>query len=170
MTFCAKLILNHSHAFCCPPTIGKGNAPEEEKEEPSQDKSANEAKVEFKSYGFHVIDQNERRNILLAEMVKGQLYIKQSAKVGTLKSYTTLIFDEIDARVKELSEMDSQDATVKEFKKAKKDIKLYLNTVKKSARASKNILRVLVRTSSFPLFFVWLLNGTCTKYTFVSIL
>lgn len=124
---------------------GKGAAPEEEKEEtPQGDNSGDTKAVEPKDYGFHVIDQSDRHNILLAEMIRGQLALKQAAKVSTVKYSTGLIFREIDSRIKDLAKSDGNDTSVEVFKKTKKDIQLYENTCKKVARASKNILRVMV--------------------------
>lgn len=123
---------------------GKVSSPEEEKDDSPQDNSASDTKVEFKSHGFHLIDQRDCHNILLFEMIRGQLMLKQATKMSTLKYYTSLILDEIDARVKDLAKSDENDALIKVLKKTKEDIQLYSNTCRKSARASKNILRVML--------------------------
>ncbi|KAL9182865.1 hypothetical protein ACHAXT_004144 [Thalassiosira profunda] len=122
--------------------IGKGSAPEEEKEE-TQDNAEKNAKVEAKSYGYHVIDQSDRNNILLAEMIRGQLFTKQAVKIGIVKDYSALVVDEITA-LKDVAKAAEIDATVQALRKTKKDIQLYLNTFRKTPRASKNILRVMM--------------------------
>jgi len=125
---------------------GKGACdPEEEKEESPQDVTASEPnKAESKSYGFYVIDQTNRHNILLAEMIRGQLMLKRSSKVLTIKQYSGLILDEIETRVKDLAKTDGNISSIKVLKKTKKDFLLYLNTCKKTNRAAKNILRVMI--------------------------
>lgn len=143
--------------------IGKGD--DDEKEDSTQEKSsANDTKEEAeesKNYGFYVIDQTDRHNIILAAMIRGLLSLKNSTKVATIKAYTDLIFNEIDARIKDLANSEGNDELIQSFKKMKKDIKVYLNTNKKAARASKNILRVMLgsdpvhpKTPTEPLFAV----------------
>eukprot|EP00584_Thalassiosira_punctigera_P005019 CAMPEP_0172532664 /NCGR_PEP_ID=MMETSP1067-20121228/5630_1 /TAXON_ID=265564 ORGANISM="Thalassiosira punctigera, Strain Tpunct2005C2" /NCGR_SAMPLE_ID=MMETSP1067 /ASSEMBLY_ACC=CAM_ASM_000444 /LENGTH=2277 /DNA_ID=CAMNT_0013317209 /DNA_START=169 /DNA_END=7002 /DNA_ORIENTATION=+ len=123
----------------------EGTAPEEEKEDSPQDTSQSTTnKVEFKGHCIHLIDQNDRHNILLAEMIRGQLMMKQATKVNMVKYYTTLIFDEIDARVRDLARTDGNESPTQALKKTRKDIQLYFNNRQRMSRAAKNILRVMI--------------------------
>ena len=122
-----------------------GSAPDEEKEDsPQDDKSSETPKGKPKSHGFHVIDQGNRNNILLAEMVRGQLMMKQSCKIATVQFYTRLVFGEIDVQIEDLAKSSTNELSVPMLKKAKKDIQLYVNTYRKKSRGAKNILRVMV--------------------------
>lgn len=127
---------------------GKGDAPEEEEKDDSpQDNSAGDSKqAANKSHGFHVIDQSDRHNILLAEMMKGQLHLKQTTKVGRVKLCVSLMKAEIDARITDVSgRLDENTASFGVLSSMKEHIDLYSNNVKRGGRAAKNVLRVMVR-------------------------
>lgn len=117
---------------------------EDSTEEAPDDNPASDAKTAPTSHNFYVIDQSDRNNILLAEMIRGKLVLKQAAKVNTVKLYVGWISDEIGARIDALAESGGNDELIQSLKKAKKDMQLYLNTIKKTSRAAKNILRVMV--------------------------
>lgn len=129
--------------------FGKGDTPDGDgKEDSAKEKSGDNMPEDSNNNncGFHVIDQTDHDNILLSVMLKGQLSLKPAAKVNTVKAYTELVTNEINARIQDLvKSSDENDTLIQEWKKMKDDINiLYLNNIKKSARASKNILRAMV--------------------------
>ena len=63
-------------------------------------------------HGFCVLDQADRNNVLLVEMIRGNLKVKQGTKAQQMKDYTTLIFEEIDQRIKDLSNSEGSDAQI----------------------------------------------------------
>ncbi len=95
-------------------------------------------------HGFCVLDQADRNNILLVEMIRGNLKVKQGTKAQKMKDYTTLIFDEIDQRLKDLDNADGNDAQIEELKRIRRNIQLYFEHSRKSPRAAKNVLRVML--------------------------
>ena len=124
--------------------IGNGGTVEDDKDESTQDNSGDTKSEFMKSYGFHVIDQTDRNNILVISMIKGQLSLKQSTKAADCRAYAELIFNEIDARIEDLAKSDGNNSLIQEWKNTKEDVQVYLNNAKKGARAAKNILRVIV--------------------------
>jgi hypothetical protein len=127
---------------------GKGNGPDDDKEEFSQDNKNKVSKVET-NYGFSVINQEtDRHNALLAAMIRGLLSLKRATKVATTIEYSALIFDEIDARIADLARSDEGGLLIQAFEKIRTNLHLYLNTLRKCPRASKNILRVMVSTDT----------------------
>lgn len=125
---------------------GKGSGPGEDKDESPQDSPQKISKKVEMKHGFFVIDQQtDRHNSLLAAMIRGQLLLKRATKVATIIEYSTLIFDEIDARIEALTRSDDEDLMmIQVLEKTRTDLQLYLNTFRKCPRASKNILRVMV--------------------------
>ena len=124
--------------------IGNGGTVEDDKDESTQDNSGDTKSEFMKSYGFHVIDQTDRNNILVISMIKGQLSLKQSTKAADCRAYAEIISNEIDARIEDLAKSDGNDSLIQEWKNTKEDVQVYLNNAKKGARAAKNILRVIV--------------------------
>ena len=124
--------------------IGNGGTLEDDKDESTQDNSGDTKSESKKSYGFHVIDQTDRNNILVISMIKGQLSLKQSTKAADCRAYAELIFNEIDARIEDLAKSDGNNSLIQEWNNTKEDVQVYLNNAKKGARAAKNILRVIV--------------------------
>lgn len=95
-------------------------------------------------HGFCVLDQTNRNNILLVEMIRGNLKLKQGTKSQTMKDYTTMIFEEIDQRTKDLGNSEGSDAQKAELEGIRKNVKLYFEHSRKSPRAAKNVLRVML--------------------------
>lgn len=96
------------------------------------------------AHGFCVLDQGDRNNILLVEMIRGNLKVKQGTKSQKMKDYTAFIFEEIDQRINDLGNLDRNDAQMKELEKIRKNIQLYSDHCRKSPRAAKNVLRVML--------------------------
>jgi hypothetical protein len=117
-----------------------------------------------KKYGFCVIDQSNRHNILLAVMIQGLIIMKQAAKTITKKYYTKLIFDEINLRIEDLTNTNERDPLIQVLEECKKDIQLYLFTYQKQARAAKNVLRVLVSITSFVSLSPTLISHILTQF------
>jgi len=100
--------------------------------------------VEKQKYGFYVIDLSDRHNALLYAVIKVQLFLKQSVKPATKVKQSEQIFHEVDARIKDLARSDGCHPMIQSLEQIKKDVTTYVKTFKKSPRASKNILRVIV--------------------------
>ena len=109
---------------------------EDDKDESTQDTSGDTKSESKKSYGFHVIDQTDRNNILVISMIKGQLSLKQSTKAADCRAYAELIFNEIDAPIEDLAKSDGNTSLIQEWKNTKEDVQVYLNNAKKGARAA----------------------------------
>ena len=125
--------------------IGKGGTSEQEETEESQDTS-NDLPGSNNNYGYQLIDQTDRHNILVYNMIHGLLSLNNKTKAEPVRAYTELVFNEINARIDDLNSGESDDkaSLVKEWKKTKEDIKIYLQKRGKEARVAKNILRVMV--------------------------
>ena len=120
----------------------------EEQEEPDQtaavqdiSQAGDEMCKPKDDHGFVVLDQADRHNILLVQMLKNQLTFKQSAKVGPKKQLANLILDEFDARIEDLR-IIGDDSSKSSMSKAKVEFKLYVANMNKNARMAKNVLRV----------------------------
>eukprot|EP00986_Skeletonema_menzelii_P007190 scaffold2808_cov143-Skeletonema_menzelii.AAC.8 len=121
--------------------MGKDGGFEDEKDDaPPENKDGDVAP----DHGFCVLDQTNRHNILLVEMIRGNLKLKQGTKSQKMKDYTTMIFEEIDQRTKDLENSDGSDAQKAELEGIRKNVKLYFEHSRKSPRAAKNVLRVML--------------------------
>lgn len=121
--------------------MGKDGGFEDEKDDvPSGNQDGDIAP----DHGFCVLDQAYRNNILLVEMIRGNLKVKQGTKSQKMKDYTTLIFDEIDQRLQDLGDSDRNVAQIKELERIRTNVQLYFEHSRKSPRAAKNVLRVML--------------------------
>lgn len=91
------------------------------------------------NYGFAIIDQTVRSNVLLAEMVK--VLLKLTKKSNKQKEFAQLIMSEIDSRVEDMSNSGETGVSVAAMKKLKEHIAMYRKHCKASARPAKNVLR-----------------------------
>eukprot|EP00984_Skeletonema_dohrnii_P000282 scaffold91_cov114-Skeletonema_dohrnii-CCMP3373.AAC.4 len=121
--------------------MGKDGGFEDDKDDAP---SANQDVEVAPDHGFCVLDQADRNNVLLVEMIRGNLKVKQGTKAQQMKDYTTLIFEEIDQRIKDLSNSEGSDAQIKGLERIRKDVQLYFEHSRKSPRAAKNVLRVML--------------------------
>ena len=101
-------------------------------------------------HGFCVLDQIDRNNTLLVEMIKGNLKLKRVTKSQQMKDYTTLIFLEINRRIEDLGNSDESDTKIAELEQIRKNIQLYYDHSRKSTRAAKNVLRVMLGRDPIP--------------------
>jgi hypothetical protein len=91
------------------------------------------------NYGFAIIDQTVRCNILLAEMVK--VLLKFTKKSNKQKEFAQLIMSEIDSRVDDMSNSSEAGGSLAAMRKLKEHIAMYQDNCKASARPAKNVLR-----------------------------
>jgi hypothetical protein len=121
--------------------MGKDSGIEEDKEDAVSAKQEEDVSA---NHGFCVLDQKDRNNILLVEMIRGQLKLKQGTKSQKMKDYTALVFEELDQRLKILRSSNGNEAQIQELEKIRKNFQLYVDNSRKSPRAAKNVLRVML--------------------------
>lgn len=92
-----------------------------------------------KNYGFALIDQMERANVLLAEMTRGLLKLKK--KSNKQKEFAELIINEIDARIEDMARCGEKSGLLDSMKKLKEHMFVYYSNCKSAVRPAKNVLR-----------------------------
>ena len=119
--------------------IHKTNNDAEEAEDTTLDNATTDVKAETENYGFSLIDQTERCNILLAEMTRGLLKLSKKAKKQT--EFAQLILAEIDSRIDDITNSGDTRDSIVSMENLRQHILLYIENYKSSPRPAKNILR-----------------------------
>lgn len=121
--------------------INKSNDAQYEEEEVPKD-GVNAGAAVKENYGYALIDQTVRSNILLAEMTRGLL--KLTKKSNKQKHFADRILSEICGRIDDMTNSGERGDSLAVMKKVKEHIIVYSDNFKSSIRPAKNVLRVIL--------------------------
>ena len=91
------------------------------------------------NYGFFLVDQSDRSNVLLAEMIRSLL--KLPKKSNKQREFAQLIMNEIDSLAFDMKKSGEAGSSLTSMEKLKDHMDVYNSNCKTAMRQSKNVLR-----------------------------